>query len=61
MTKQELKDLAQVIGSAIILTTVVWFWQNAKKETKSRADESMSKITQQNVSSVLKQDNYVRE
>lgn len=40
MTKQELKDLAQVVGGAVIVIGLVWFWQSAKKEEEAREQAS---------------------
>lgn len=48
MTKQELKDLAQVVGGAVIVIGLVWFWQSAKKEEEAReqAAEQQAKEAQ---------------
>lgn len=35
MTKQEMKDMTQVIGAAVILVGLIWLWQDIKKEEEA--------------------------
>ncbi len=63
MTKQEAKDLAQVFGAAIILTAVVWVWQDIKKseaEKKKMAAQHTS-VTQKISGAVQQQKTMERE